>query len=247
MSGHSHAKTVARTKDANNQKKGTMFSKIARVITVAAKDGADPATNYKLRQALEEAKKFSMPKENVERALKKGSGETESEQLVEVFYEALGPNNISIMLEGITDNKNRALSETRQILQKHNFKLANEGSVKWQYDQKGITLINIKAQTENAKSKEETELIAIEAGAEDIKWFKEENEEYLEINAKPENLEAIKKNLEEQGLTIESSSLGWVAKEEIEISESDKEKIERLFEELDDSETVQDIYSNLKN
>jgi len=247
MSGHSHAKTVARTKDANNQKKGAVFSKIARVITVAARDGADPATNYKLRQALEEARKFSMPKENVERALKKGSGETDGEQLVEVFYEALGPNNVSIMIEGITDNKNRALGEARQILQKHNFKLANEGSVKWQYDQKGIVVLNFKLQNTNWQNKENTEMAAIEAGAEDIKWFQEENEEYLEINTKPDNLEKAKKTLEEQGLIIESSSLGWVAKEEIEVSPNDKEKLERLFEELDDSETVQNTYTNLKN
>ncbi|MDD5750240.1 MAG: YebC/PmpR family DNA-binding transcriptional regulator [Candidatus Pacebacteria bacterium] len=247
MSGHSHAKTVARTKDANNQKKGQIFSKIARVITVAAREGTDPATNYKLRQALEEAKKFSMPKENIERAMKKGSGVMEGEQLSEVFYEALGPNSVSLILDGITDNKNRALGEVRQILQKHNFKLANEGSVKWQYDQKGILLINLKSQGLNPKTKEEMELISIEAGADDIKWFQEEGEDYLEINAKPENIEAVKKNLEEHGLAIESSSLGWVTKEEIEVSGSDKEKLERLFEDLDDSETVQNIYSNLKN
>ena len=193
MSGHSHAKTVARTKNANNQKKGQIFSKIARVITVAARDGADPATNYKLRQALEEARKFSMPKENVERALKKGSGETDNEQLDEVFYECLGPNNISLILEGITDNKNRALGEVRQILQKYNFKLANEGSVKWQFEQRGIIIANLKLQNANWQNKENLELAAIEAGADDIKWFSEQTDEYLEINTKPENLEAVKK------------------------------------------------------
>ena len=247
MSGHSHAKTVARTKEANNQKKGQIFSKIARVITVAARDSADPATNYKLRQALEEARKFSMPKENIERAMKKGSGEMESEQLSEVFYEALGPNNVSLILEGITDNKNRALGEVRQILQKHNFKLANEGSVKWQFEQKGIIIANLKLQNANWQNKETLEMAAIESGADDIKWFCEGDEEYLEVNTKPDTLEKIKKDLAEQGITIESSSLGWVAKEEIEAPASDKEKLERLFEELDDSETVQNIYSNLKN
>ena len=252
MSGHSHAKTVARTKEANNQKKGQIFSKLARLITIAARDGTDPATNYKLRQALEEARKFSMPKENIERAIKKGSGETDGEQLAEVFYEALGPNNAALILEGITDNKNRALGEVRQILQKHNFKLANEGSVKWQFEQRGIIVISPKSTTQitdealNSKQKEELELLAIEAGAEDIKWFQEEGEDYLEINTKPEELEKIKKALEGKGLPVESSSLGWVAKEEIEVLAGDKEKLERLFEELDDSETIQNIYSNLK-
>ena len=245
MSGHSHAKTVARTKDANNQKKGQIFSKLARVIAVAAKDGTDPAANYKLRQALDEAKKFSMPKENIERALKKGSGETDSEILCEVFYEALGPNNVALILEGITDNKNRALGEVRQILQKHNFKLANEGSVKWQFEQKGIIILRITNLNELRMTKDEIELMAIEAGADDIKWFKEEDTEYLEINVKPDGLEAVKKALEGQSIAIESSSLGWVAKEEIEVPTGDKEKLERLFEELDDSETVQNTYSNL--
>jgi len=188
-----------------------------------------------------------MPKENVERALKKGSGETDNEQLDEVFYECLGPNNISLILEGITDNKNRALGEVRQILQKYNFKLANEGSVKWQFEQRGIIIANLKLQNANWQNKENLELAAIEAGADDIKWFSEQTDEYLEINTKPENLEAVKKNLAQQGISIDSSSLGWVAKEEIRISVNDKEKIDRLFEELDDSETIQNIYSNLKN
>ncbi|PIR91353.1 YebC/PmpR family DNA-binding transcriptional regulator [bacterium (Candidatus Gribaldobacteria) CG_4_8_14_3_um_filter_42_11] len=246
MSGHSHAKTVARTKDANNQKKGQVFSKIASIIAVAAKDGSDPAMNSKLRQALEEAKKFSMPKENIERAIKKGSGDIEGEQLEEVFYEAMGPNNTALVLDGITDNKNRALGEVRQILQKHNFKLADEGSVKWQFEQKGILIINSKSPNPSDQEKEEMELAVIEAGAEDIKWFKEETTECLEINTKPENLEQVKKNLEAQGIKAESSSLGWIAKEEIDLPTNDREKLDKLFNDLDDSETVQNIYSNLK-
>lgn len=247
MSGHSHAKTVARTKDANNQKKGQVFSKIARIISVAAKDGGDPAMNSKLRQALEEARKFSMPKENIERAIKKGTGAIEGEQLEEVFYEALGPNNIALVLDGITDNKNRALGEVRQILQKHNFKLADEGSVKWQFEQKGVIIANLKLQNANWQNKETLEMATIEAGADDIKWFQEGSDEYLEINTKPEDLEKIKKNLVEQGITMESSSLGWVAKEEIDLPANDREKLNKLFNDLDDSETVQNTYSNLKN
>lgn len=246
MSGHSHAKTVKRVKEANAAKRGKIFSKLAKMISVAAKNGPDPATNSKLRQALEEAKKANMPKENVERAIQKGAGPGESEQLEEVTYEALGPEAISLIIEGITDNKNRALSEVKQILQKNNFKLAGEGAVKWAFGQKGIILSRADTLLQQGKTKEDIELLAIEAGADDIKWFFDEDEEFLEIRTQPSDLEPAKKALETAGLKIESSNLGWVAKEETNVSEKTKEAAEKLFEELDDSETVQDTYSNLK-
>ena len=147
-----------------------------------------------------------------------------------------------LVLEGITDNKNRALGEIRQILQKHNFKMANEGSIKWQFERRGIILVK-----QNSKTKEDLELLAIEAGAEDIQWYNEEGEDFLEIRTIPETMEAVKKAIEGQGVAIKSLSLGWVAKEEVNLPAPDREKIDKLFNDLDDSETVQNIYSNLKN
>ncbi len=244
MSGHSHARTVAHKKNIEDQKRGKMFSKIGRMIAVAAKDGTDPSINSKLKQALEEAKRFNMPKENIERALKRGSGGPgEEEILEEVCYEAFGPGGIALIIEGITDNKNRAMLEVKQILQKNNGKLANEGSLKWLFERKGIIEINAKFPMPNAKTKEELEMKIIEAGAEDIKWPKEE---ILEIQTKVEDLEKIKNNLIKQGFEVESSSLDWLAKEEIELPEKEKESCQKLFEELDENETVQNIYSNLK-
>jgi len=240
MSGHSHAKTVARTKQANAEKKGAAFSKLARIIALTAKDGPDPASNSKLRAAIDTAKKFNMPKDNIERAIKKGSGPGEGVQLEEVLYEALGPNNIALIIEGIAENKNRSYGEIKQILQKYNYKIANEGSVKWQFEQKGVILIK-------SEKNEGLELKAIEAGAEDFKWFSEENETYLEINTKAEDLDKVKKNMESQGLEIDSAILGWVAKDEIEAMTGDKEKLDKLCEDLDDSETSQNVYSNTKN
>lgn len=234
MSGHSHAKTVARTKNAEDAKKSKAFSKMARLISLATKEkGGDIETNSKLRMAIEQAKSVNMPKDTIERAVKKGTGELAGETLEEVVFEALGPQGIALIVEGITDNKNRTLSEVKQILNQHNGKLAGEGSVKWMFERKGSILIT------KTKDLESIELTAIEAGAEDIK----EREEFIEVYTKPEELNEIKNNLEKEGLEIESFSLDWVAKEEI---EANKESAEKLFEALDENDAIQNIYSNLK-
>jgi YebC/PmpR family DNA-binding regulatory protein len=249
MSGHSHWASIKHQKAIADVKKGKIFSKLARIITIAAREkGADPATNAGLRLAIEKAKEFNMPKDNIERAIKKGTGELAGEKLEEVVFEAFGPGGIAIIIEGITDNKNRALGEIKQILTQNNGKLASEGSVKWLFDKKGVITINIKNQISlpagrQAKIKnDELELIAIEAGAEDIKW---ENNN-LNIYVTPENFEVVKNNLEAKQIKIESSAIAWVAKEEKTLDEKSKEQAEKLFEALDENEAVQEIYSNLK-
>lgn len=233
MSGHSHAKTVARTKGTADAKRSKAFSKMARVIIITAKEGGgDPNTNSKLRIAIEQAKQVNMPKDKIERSIKKGTGELEGEKLESVIFEAYGPNNIAIILEGITDNKNRTLAEVKKILNQYHGKLANEGSVKWLFERRGTIIINNKS--------EDLELMAIEAGAEDIL----EQDDFVIIYTKPDELEKVKKNLEEKSIKIESSSLDWVAKEQIEAD--GKESLEKLFGALDDNDDIQNIYSNLK-
>ena len=243
MSGHSHAKTVKATKDANAAIKGKIFSKMARLISLAAKEGGNIEFNAKLKSAVETAKKFNMPKDNIERAIKKGTGELEGEKLETILIEILGPNGINVIVEGITDNKNRTMGEVKQIAQKRNCKIANEGSVKWQFDQMGI----IVTQTIEATKKESFEMLAIEAGALDLSWQNEDEQDYLEILTKPEELAIVKKSLEEKGLAVETATLGWVAKEEIEATESDKKIAENLFEDLNENDSVQEMYSNLKS
>lgn len=243
MSGHSHAKTVKATKDANAAVKGKIFSKMARLISLAAKEGGNPEFNAKLKSAIDTAKKFNMPKDNIERAVKKGTGELEGEALEAISVEILGPGGISIIIEGITDNKNRSMSEIKQIAQKRGCKLANEGSLKWQFEQSGI--INTATVAENRK--EELEMLAIEAGALDLMWQTDEGQLYLEIITKPDELNIVKKSLEEKSVEIESANLGWIAKEEIKATESDKKIAENLFNDLDESDSVQNIYSNLKS
>ena len=243
MSGHSHYSSIKHKKALEDQKRGKIFSKLSRMISVAAKEGTDPEMNPKLRQALNEAKSLNMPKENIERAIKKGTGELGEEKLEEVNYEGFGPAGTAIIIEGITDNKNRTLSEIKQILRKYGGKLAEAGSVKWLFERKGVITIKTKPKMSNVE-KEELELKIIEAGAEDMDFHEIENT--LDVYTKAEELEKIKKNLEIQGFEIESASLDWVSREQVEVPIEEKKKCEKLFEELSENDAVQDIYSNLK-
>ena len=137
MSGHSHAKTVKRVKEASDKKRSQIFSKMAKLISLAAKEGGgDPNFNPKLRTAVEKAKEFDLPAENIERAIKRGTGELEGIMLEEVIFEAYGPGGSAIIIEGITDNKNRTLSEVKQILTQHGAKLINEGGLRWMFERK---------------------------------------------------------------------------------------------------------------
>lgn len=244
MSGHSHFATIKHKKEATDKKRGQIFSKLARLISVAVKErGINPETNYKLRIAIETARSFNMPRENIDRAIKRGTGELSDESLEEIFFEAFGPGGAAIIIEGITDNKNRALGDIKQILNQNGGKLAGEGAVKWMFDKKGIIFVVLENQNEDLKNRESLEMIAIEAGAEDIKWQEDE----LEIYTKIENIEEIKNILEEKGVKIESSSVEWIAKEEILMNETDKKTCEKLFEELDENDAVQEVYSNLRD
>ena len=243
MSGHSHARTIKHQKNITDQKRGQMFSKMARVISVAVKQGGpNPETNSKLRVALEQAKQFRLPKENIERAIKQATGGGQEANLEEVVFEAYGPGGIAIIIEGITDNKNRTLGEVKQILNQNGGKLVSEGGVKWMFGRKGCIIVDLKLQIENLQNREKLEIVAIEAEAEDIYW----HEDFLDVYTKPEELEKVKRTLEEKGVKIDSTSLDWVAKEMIGVGEKEKESCQKLFEALDGNEAVQDIYSNLK-
>ena len=243
MSGHSHSKKIKREKAITDQKRGQMFSKMARVIWLAVKEGGiNPETNSKLKIAIEKAKGFNLPRENIERAIKQATGGGQEANLEEVLYEAYGPGGIAIIVEGITDNKNRTLGEIKQILSQNNGKLVGEGAVRWLFEKRGVITVIFDSQPSSIKSKEELELAVIEAGAEDIRWYGDD----LEVYTTPDNLEKIKKTLEEKLVKIDSFSLDWVAKETVDSDEKQKEACQKLFEALDENEAVQEIYSNLK-
>ena len=241
MSGHSHFSTIKHKKAITDKKRGQIFSKLSLVISVAARKGEDPEMNPALRIAIEKAKAVNMPKGNIERAIKKGTGELEEGELEEFVFEAIGPGNTGIIIEGITDNKNRALNQVKQALKQNKGKLAETGSVRWRFERKGVISLPM-IDDQLAISKEGLELKAIEAGAEDLRW----QEDFLEVITKVEDLEKVKENLEKEGIKIESVSLDWVEKNPVEVPEKEREDCEKLFEALNESEDIQEIYSNLK-
>lgn len=243
MSGHSHARTVKSKKEASAKKRSQIFSKMARLISVAVKKGgANPEINSRLRMAIDSARSYNMPNDNIERAIKKASGNVVGEKLEEFLFEAYGPNGTALLVEGITDNKNRALGEVKKILAQHNGKLVGEGSVRWMFERKGFISINIEEQKESLQDKESLELMAIEAGAEDALW----HDNNLDIYVRIENLEKTKKELEKKEIKINSSTLEWKPAKEIPLGEKEKASCLRLFEALDENENIQEVYSNME-
>ena len=240
MSGHSHWHSIKYRKGVADAKKSKVFSKMIREIAVVAREGDNPELNSKLKLVIEKAKSVNMPAENIERAIKKGAGKLDGEKLETVNYEAYGPGGIAIIIEGITDNKNRSLNEIKQILSQNNGKLAEGGSVKWLFEKKGVIIIENERQTSD---KEGLELKAIEAGADDTYW----RNNTFGIYTKPEELGKAKKYLENKGILVGSASLDWVAKETIDLkNDKDEESCQKLFEALDENDAVQEIYSNLR-
>tara|TARA_B100001971_G_C18200724_1_gene544410 strand:+ start:290 stop:1006 length:717 start_codon:yes stop_codon:yes gene_type:complete len=237
MSGHSHFATIKHKKAASDAQRGKEFSKLAKELTIAARDGGgDPVANYRLRMVIDKAKGINMPAINIDRAVKKGTGELEGEQLEEILVEGYGPDGIALLIEGITDNKNRSLGEIRMILEKNQGKMVGEGAVQWMFERKGS--IGLLPQE---KDREEIEMTAIDAGADDLYWH---TDGFLEIYTTPTELDAVKTAIEKQGLKVESASLDWIPKERVAINK--KEAAESLFEALDEGDSVQDVYSNLQ-
>ncbi len=243
MSGHSKWSSIKHAKAIKDAKRGKIFSKLARIITIATKEGGgNPDTNSKLKDAIEYARSFNLPKDNIDRAIKKGTGEIAGGALVPYTLEVFGPGGIPLLIETITDNKNRTLTEIKTILNRHNGKFAGEGSVKWQFTQRGA--LELKSKNEKFKNKDEAELEIIEVGADDIRW---ENDT-VTIYVPPENLAQVKTDLQNKGFEIESSGIEWTPKEAVVVeNEKTKTALTKLFEELDEQDDVQNIYSNIAN
>jgi YebC/PmpR family DNA-binding regulatory protein len=236
MSGHSHFHNIKLKKGAEDAKKSKMFSKLSKEISIASKEGGpDLAFNPKLRSVVEKAKGLNMPNDSIEKGIKKGSGGLEGVSYEEFLMEAYGPDNIAVLIEGITDNKNRSLNEIKLLITQRGGKFVNEGAIRWMFERKGVIGIN------EINSKEDAELIAIEAGAEDISW--EENN--LVVYTKLEDIEKTKKELEEKELKVDFGELEWVPNETVSVDEETNEKCLKFFEALEEHEDVSNIYSNL--
>jgi YebC/PmpR family DNA-binding regulatory protein len=235
MSGHSKWAKIKRKKMGADAARGNLFTKLIREIQIAAKHGGDPDMNPRLRSAIDTAKALNMPNDNIDRAIKRGTGQLEGGTLEEVTYEGYGPNGVAILIDAVTDNRNRTTSEIKHILSRHNGTLGGQGSVAWQFVARGLISIDAK------KYDEDTVIsLALDGGATDVK----NDGETYQIITPPENHTKIKELLKTNKIETLSSELSKVPQNTVPISEKDAEKILRLFEALDELEDVQHVYGN---
>ncbi len=236
MSGHSKWSTIKRKKGVADAKRGKIFTKLIKEITISAKEGGgDPGANPRLRLAIDNAKAANMPADNIERAIKKATGELEGVTYHELMYEGYGPGGVAMLIEVATDNKNRSVAEVRHLFSKYNGSMGENGSVAWMFDRKGIVTLPIQNKTED-----EIMDIVLEAGAEDLHT----EEDFFEVQTDLESFEPVRKALVAADLQIENASLQWIAKNTVNISGEDAEKVMKIIEVMEDSDDVQNVYSN---
>ncbi|MBP7992233.1 MAG: YebC/PmpR family DNA-binding transcriptional regulator [Candidatus Magasanikbacteria bacterium] len=241
MSGHSKWHNIQVRKGKQDKKRSATFTKLAQFITIAAQNGTDPEMNFSLRLATEKARQANMPKENIERAIKKGAGELgDGVQLDELTYEGFGPGGVAIMIDVVTDNKNRSVGDVKNIAGKKGGTIGAPGSVQWQFDRRGVTRVESEEIHKYEKDRENIELSLMDAGALDIVW----DENGLEIISTIEDLKKITSALQAVQISIEESGLEWVAKEKIEIDEEVGEKLGNLIEALEEYDDVRAVYTN---
>ena len=237
MSGHSKWSTIKRKKAVVDAKRGKIFTKLIKEITIAARQGGgDPGANPRLRLAIDNAKAANMPADNIDRAVKKATGELEGVNYSELNYEGYGPGGVAIYIESVTDNKNRTVAEVRHLLSKHGGSMGESGSVAWMFDRKGVITLPVQGKTEDDIME-----IILDAGAEDI----ETEEEYFEVTTDLESFENVRKALVDAELEVENASLQWIAKNTIKVEgEEQTEKLIKLIDALEDNDDVQNVYSN---
>ena len=236
MSGHSKWSTIKRKKGATDAKRGKIFSRIAKEILVAAKaGGGDPDGNPRLRTVLMSARAANMPKDNVEKAIKKGTGDLEGVIYEEIRYEGYGPGGVAIIVDVLTDNKNRAVAEIRHALTKHGGNMAENGAVTWNFEHKGIILVS-----SDACDEEEMFEKVIEAGAEDMST---EGDVY-QVTTEPGELHAVAHELENMGLTLIEANLTMIPKTMTNVDGAEARSVLRLLDALEDKDDIQNIYSN---
>lgn len=235
MSGHSKWSTIKRKKGALDAARGKVFTRISKEITLSAKHGGgDAAANPRLRLAVQNAKAVNMPAENISRAIKKGTGELEGVTYEEITYEAYAPKGIAMIIECVTDNRNRTVADLRHLLSKAGGNLGESGSVAWMFERKGVFIVD------KAKSEDELMEIILDAGADDLK----EEDDAFEIICAMENFEQVRKGLEDKGVNVKNASLQYIAKDLITIVEKDSADVIRCIEAAEDYDDVQNVYTN---
>ncbi len=238
MSGHSKWSTIKRKKGAEDAKRGKVFTRIARELTMAARQGGgEPDMNPALRMAMDKAKAANMPKDNIERAIQRGTGEgADAAALEEITYEGYAPHGVAVLVDVVTDNKNRALAEVKHVFSKSGGNMASVGSVSWQFEQKGLITLD----AEEADF-DEVFLLAAESGAEDV----EDEGEAISVVTPREELAAIAQMLKDNGYVVEDFELTWVAKNEVSLDTNETLKVMGVIEKLEDLDDVQAVSSNL--
>jgi YebC/PmpR family DNA-binding regulatory protein len=236
MSGHSKWSTIKHKKGAADAKRGRIFTRLIKEITVAARmGGGDPDANPRLRTAIASAKSENMPKDNIERAIKKGTGELEGVNYEEVTYEAYGPGGVAVLVECLTDNKNRAVAELKHIMDRHGGSLGEPGCVAWMFKKKGLIVLD----RENVEEERLLDL-ALEAGAEDVK----EEETTFEVITEPSDFEPVRAAIEEAGLPYGMAEVSMIPQNTVELEGKQAQQMLNLMEALEDAEDVNRVYAN---
>ena len=238
VSGHSKWSTIKHKKGAADAKRGKLFTKLSKAIIVAAKEGgADPAANLSLQNAIEKAKSYSMPKDTIERAIARGAGtDADAAAYETIVYEGYGPDGVAVLVEALTDNRNRTASDVRHTFSKHGGNLGTTGAVAWLFERRGVVLVDAEGADED-----ELTLAAAEGGADDV----ERDGDVFQVSSAPEELTAVREAIEAAGIEIQSAELTMIPKTTVEVAdEASAKKLIRLIEALEDNDDVQDVSAN---
>jgi len=237
MSGHSKWSTIKRKKEKVDAQRGKIFARLSREIIVAARmGGSDPEVNFRLRLAILKAKEANIPLENIQRAIQKGSGEIAGKQYEEIIYEGYGPGGAAIMCEVMTDNRNRMAGEIRFLFSRHGGNLGETGCVSWLFDKKGLLVV-----PKDKVKEDELLLLALEAGAEDVKVA----EDSFEVISAPEDFEAVKNKLLAHNVPLIEADITMIPKSTVDLSEAEADRLFRLLDALEEHDEVQEVYVNV--
>ncbi len=238
MAGHSKWANIKHRKSAADAKRGKVFTKIARELTIAAREGSgDPDANPRLRLAIQQARAVNMPNDNIKRAIQRGTGEIEGQQFEEITLEGYGPGGIQILMECVTDNRNRTVADIRHLLSRGNGSMAEANAVAWNFTRKGVVAVE-----KGGNSEEDVLMAVLDAGAEDVKV----GEETFDVYAPVESFESVRSALESAGFDIREATMHFVPNQTVELSGSEAASALKLLESLDDYDDLQNLYTSLE-
>jgi YebC/PmpR family DNA-binding regulatory protein len=238
LSGHSKWSSIKHKKGAADAKRGQLFSKLSRAIIVAAKEGGgDPANNLSLQNAIEKARAYSMPKDNIDRAIAKGSGaDADADAFETIMYEGYGPEGVAVIVEALTDNRNRTAADVRHLFAKHGGNLGATGAVAWQFERRGVVVVDA-----DGVDEEELLLLAADGGADDV----QEDGSTFQVTSAPEALSGVRAAIEGAGIAVESADLQLLPKTAVAVDDETKARqVMRLIDALEENDDVQDVYAN---